>query len=384
MEQEIEESLISTIPSLKSLCIKNIDKKSRENSFFIINEGERLKEKLRGLNPQEDSNTEEMIDEIVRSYHASHGAQEDPPFFHLKNGNKDIYILGSPHTVPMIECLSLPSLLEIRRISTLNPIFYIEHEITNQLAFPLLKDPNNQVPQIVLKTRFDPLSMADKTSPLKSIFLKCSAGSCFFSKMGELSDVELKEAEKVNAWLSAVLLGVHANILSFQQFGGLEYELMQQSCWKEIRFLEENDEVLRIQERFAKDDSQHNLMWIRKSMMTIINFITCDEDTLEKITINMWKQLMDTYSYHIIDFSAEGCTTKSGIARNENWAENLANIVNDEHDDSPLFLVIGNTHLVGYDEGKSFLSFLLAKCNFNHSLSRFSNTQNIWAPLGEI
>lgn len=389
MEQEIEESLSSGVPSLQALCIKEIDRQTKTNSIFVINERDKLTEKLRSRGFQHEI-IEEKIDNFVEFYHSSSETQEDPPLFYLKNGNKDIYILGSPHTVPMFKCLALPSLLEIRRISILRPTLYVEHEITNERALPLLGDPKNHVDHISLKHGMDLLSKAGggRVSALKSDFLKCSEGRFFFSNMREVSNIELREVSNAKAWLGAVLLGVHANILSFQKFGGVECELMQQpcwnNCWKEVRFLETNDEVLKIQEQFEKEDSQHNLMWARKSITTIINFISCNENRLEEITTNAWKQLMGIYSYNIIGFSTEGHVTKSALARNEGWAGNLSNVINDEQDPSPLFLVIGNDHLAGYKEMQSFLSLLIANSNFNPSLLRFSNNQKGWVPVDEF
>jgi hypothetical protein len=389
MEQEIEESLNSGVPPLRALCIQEIDRQTRTNSIFVINERDKLKEKLRSRDSQYEI-TEEEIDKFVEFYYFSSEISEDPPLFYLKNGNKDIYILGSPHTIPMFKCLALPSLSEIRRISTLRPTLYVEHEITNERAFPLLANPKNHIDPISLKHSMDLLSKAGggKISPLRSEFLKHTAGHFFFTSMSEISDVALTEVSRAKTWLGAVLLGVHANILSFQRFGGVECELMQQPCWnnywKEVRFLETNDEVLKIQEKFEKEDNQHNLAWAKKSITTIINFISCNEDKLEEITTNAWKQLMGIYSYNIIGFSAEGYVTKSALARNEGWAGSLSNVINDERDSSPLFLVIGNDHLVGYREMRSFLSLLMANSSFNPSLSRFSNEQKGWIPVDEF
>lgn len=388
MDQPIEEKLTSNICPAKiksptTWCVQEIEKQLRKDPFIVLEKKEillqTLTEKAREL--QFNHLTPEKINEILSTYQLGCNQQEDPPFFRLKVGEKDIYILGSKHTIPMFKCLNLPTLFEIKKIASLKPILYIEHEITNEDAISALKIPSNQIDNISLKYGIDFFAKigGSKSSDLNIEFRECIKEKPLFLSIGKESDIKLSEVSKAHTWLGAVLLGVHANILSFEKFGGIECELMQEpfwnTRWQKISVLETNQKILTTQKQNEKEDTDHNKRWATKSMTSIINFMKCDDDKLEEITKTNWKQLLDTYSHEIINFSTTGNTTQSGIVRNSEWSKRLADIMNDEQYTTPLFLVIGDAHLVGHKEDKSFLSFLIQNSKLKPFLSRFSNQQ---------
>lgn len=389
MEKEIENKYEYTsnicIDKITSptWCEKEIEKQLRKNPFIVEEKNnfllQILTEEAKKL--QLTHFTQEEIDKILSSDQFASNQQEDPPFFRLKIGEQDIYILGSKHTIPMFKCLNLPTLYEIKRIAELNPILYTEHEITNELAIAALKDANNQLDNISLKHGLNFFAKVGdgRVSDLKIKFEECIKDKKLFLSIAQESDINISEVSKAKAWLGAVLLGVHANILSFEKFGGIEYELIHEPFWnvywKKLMFLETSQQVLDTLQQHEKMDSAHNINWAKKSMTSIINFMKCKDDTLDEITKNSWGQILDHYSHKIINFSTAGNTTQSGIMRNSQWPQELADIMNDEQCNTPLLLVIGDAHLLGYKENNSFLSFLIKSSKIKPSLSRFSNQE---------
>lgn len=386
MEQE-ESSHITptskhTLATLEAICVKNIKREIRKDPFFAFNEAERFKKKLLD-ETQKSKDTprfkEEAIDEVLASCQLIPGQQkEDPPFFLLKNGEKEIYILGSQHTIPVYRCLDFPTLTELRRISELKPIFYMEHESTNKQALTLLQQPENQVGPQFISMGFDLLFQLGLTLKEEgSEFNKYCEGKSFSLDMAEESNIEILEVVKAKLWLGAMLLGSQANILSYQKFGGLESELMYgpfwEACWRERRFLETDKEILDIQKKYDKDgkDYAQNISWALKSIGSIVRFMKSDEETLEDINSKIWAQKLKKYSWNIINYPDRTEIPESVIERQTLWAQRLLEPISEEEDFCPLLIVIGEGHLPGYSQGWSFLSLLNNELKW--PLLRFSN-----------
>ncbi|MBL0941246.1 MAG: hypothetical protein IBJ00_00720 [Alphaproteobacteria bacterium] len=198
----------------------------------------------------------------------------------------------------------------------------------------------------------------------------------------ESSNVKLVEIDKAEVWLGALLLGKHANILSYQKFGGLESELMHlwHLHWRETRYLETSPELLTIQKQHEKGDYVHNCGWSRKSFASIMSFLKSDEQTLRAINAKKWEERLKVYSWEVIKHSDINRMPRSAIERNKLWADKLISFINSETNIPPLLIVVGDGHLAGYYQKWSLLSML--KDNLDYSLSRFSS-KGEWIEIDE-
>jgi len=303
--------------------------------------------------------------------------QEDPPFFLLKREKQELYILGSQHVVPIYRCLSQLSLTELERVATLKPVLYTEHEITNEAALVRLKSSENQIDSVLLENDFDLLYQISLPEQVRKEFKECVKEEHFLLNMNESSDVKIVETLKAHPWLGAVLLGTHAGLLSYKKYGGLETELENSPSWKEYwqtkKYLETNDEVLDIQKKHEGKgkDSAQNEEWAKRSVRSIIPFMKSNEEALKQIHNKSWSEKVENYTWKTIKFSKREKIPESAIERQELWAKKLLQDINKEQNVSVRFVVIGDGHLAGYDQGWSFLSFLNKQLNWQ--LLRFSN-----------
>ncbi|MBL0941247.1 MAG: hypothetical protein IBJ00_00725 [Alphaproteobacteria bacterium] len=127
------ETLEDQIQTLQNLCVQKIKGEIVQDSSFVI----------RWLERSENNNKYDH-EAIIPLFRLA-TEKEDIPFFRLKKDNKEIYILGSQHTVPIYKCLTLKTVAELKRIALLQPIFYSEHESSNEEALRQLNDPANQI-----------------------------------------------------------------------------------------------------------------------------------------------------------------------------------------------------------------------------------------------
>jgi len=372
-----EENVI--VPTLTAMCLQSIDKGISTYPSFILDEAEKLKSNLKEESERSNSPlriASNSIDEVLKTYFLL-PKDKDAPFFRLEKDGKQIYVLGSQHTVPIYKCLALESVHELKRISELNPILYTEHEHTNRSALPLLKEAQHLIDPLFLKFDMDLLRHLALPQIEGDEFKACIGEIPFLLNVTESSNVKLQEVLEAKSWLAALLLGAHANLLSYQKFGGLDAEVVYDKFWnihwRSQKFLEDSTEVVTIQQHYERSnsDDNQNIIWARKSINSIIAFIKSDKKTLEEINRAKWAQMLTRYSWDVIEFSNRQMIPESVIERNTLWANRLFEVIGDEVEHQPLLIIIGEGHLVGYRPGWSFLSLLNAKLGW--LLSRFSN-----------
>lgn len=269
----------------------------------------------------------------------------------------------------------LPTILELMNISKQRPILYTEHEYSNEEPLALLKESENQIDFELLKMGFDLFSTLglEKDEQLK--FQTCIKEEFFIKKIRERSDVPLLKVLTAQTWLAAPLLGGHANILSYCEFGGLEYDLEYNPLWKIYweaqRFLESHKETLKVLKTCDNDDYDKNREWVIKNIRSITKYLSSDIETRHRLNELEWARLVGRSSWDVIMFSEKHKLPKSAVIRNELWANNLLKTLQTESDTCPLLLIVGNGHLAGYNQGWSFLSFL--NKGLRSPLFRFSN-----------
>lgn len=164
--------------------------------------------------------------------------KKDPPLFRIAtDNNREIYILGSIHTLEESGLLSHPVMKELDKIAGKNAILYAEHETTNKVFLEYLKNnlsinsENHYVENLkIFKEGFEGMfkqidilknqiieennNIKDKEFYLdqKQEFGNIGNIKIFLDDKQE-SEGSFSEVLKADPWLCAAIIGTHANIL---------------------------------------------------------------------------------------------------------------------------------------------------------------------------
>lgn len=305
----------------------------------------------------------------------------DPSLFRLiTEDGREIYILGSPHLVPLEMLLSPITIKELATLAEKHAILYTEHEIANIIPLEYFNNHENlnssAIPYGALGIS---LEVFNKIKSIQ-IYLNLT-----HEGIPQNSNVSIEQLLYAHSWLLANILGTHAGILSYHKFGGADYALLYDPIWKEkwgdIRYLETSPDVIKIIKKHHQNTSDTNMESVRKSTTTIVNFITLKEfenepefkEMLENGLTEELKSMSKRYSWQAIEFGNRSKIPESAIERSKHWAEVIKIEVNGNKEDlRPILIVVGNAHLAGFYKKFSFLSFLLEKIGI-YQILRLTN-----------
>ncbi len=315
-------------------------------------------------------------------------SRKDPAFFRLTTqDNREIYILGCPHHVPIQKLVNSAALAEIERISLLNAIFYSEHENTNRVALQLLKEEENLIPMDHFELGVNLLSEAELRLSTEEQEILSREELMLNSET--LSGLPLTQLLRARLWLGAVTLGTHAAILTYNRFGGTEHSLLNGNLrdnWSEINYLETPEEAIQIlkENKESASDVNENMKWIKRSIEKIISIKTKSQSEMERLIKDQQNTSIENYSWNAINFNPKSYTGKylipiSCFERNQLWTSVIQQKLEADQNSTPLFIVVGNGHLVGYPQGMSFISYLKNRINVK-KIERF-NLDGEWKRL---
>lgn len=320
--------------------------------------------------------------------HAAEEAQRnDPAFFKfVTNDSREIYILGSLHTVPLRKMFDPATLIAIDSIANKRAILYTEHISTNEFNLAQFENPANLIPEDAYEGGNTLFTSAD-------VFLSPEAEAMFQRKKVKLNafeegKVDLQEVLKARLWLGAVTLGTHAGIMYSSQFGGTEHDLMAgelKELWGDVLYLETPEEALGLLQKHKDGvaDMEENKNWVKKSLEKIMLIENGDKESIDRITLQQ-KISIKNYSWDFIKLAGlRKRIPESAIARNQLWVNKIMS----EHfsapseSKTPIMIVIGNGHIAGFNEGFSFVRLLMESLKVK-TLERFSN-RNGWITINQ-
>lgn len=283
--------------------------------------------------------------------------RKDPPFFRLITDNeREIYILGSPHTVPLGKLLSDSTIKELIRISGEKTILYTEHDTTNEVTFKYLQDPENRISEEIIKEHGNLINIIEDEEQKKD-FIKI-IGNKIYLNISDKSGFSYEQILNAKLWLAAPIFGAHSNILHYREFGGLETELQYHVDWKnrwgEVRYLESQEEAIQILKNNKNEDGNHSIKWFGNSILEILKFESMGKEIRNKLFAYDMKKSIENYSWEVIKYKYTEEIPISAIKRNKLWVNVILQKLKEEVK-MPLLIVIGDGHLVG---NESFLSLL--------------------------
>lgn len=314
--------------------------------------------------------------------------QEDPCFFKIKDSLKDrnIYVLGSAHVLPLEDSLSPKALDELQKIAKEEkPILLTEHSISNRHALSLL----------------DKMEVQDSPNLEEYKFL---LDDKVLVTPKEESNKSIRDLFQYPGWIVAPILSTHYGSLFYPNFGGTEYALENdnkwQKHWSNVQYLEGVDhyDILKNNNNL---DKKHNELWIRKTLekLSYINpilgrswalkdydkfknaeerndFLVLEKEGCVKSTNSILDNTRKNYlstGWECIYFEDFEYIPQSAFERNKLWAKNF-DLLDDKK--SNYLFVVGNGHLAGYTKKVSFLYYL--QDLFKEKLERFVNQSSSW------
>ena len=302
--------------------------------------------------------------------------RQDPAFFRFITAEgKEIYILGSPHFVPLRDLLAPQTLSEIERLADENAVLYTEHEVTNEVELAYLARPENCFPEDSLSVEinfFTALAMSSEAAELES-----SPENLLLGLGERRSDVPLLDIARAQMWLGTVMLGTHAGILSYDHVGGTEHELLYgplKDKWKSKLHLETVEEAIGYLKQCARNsvDDRSNKSWVRDSVEKILMFRRDPGTAVTEIRKENNRNI-EKYSWRLFIDGGPDVLPLSCIKRNELWTNVMAKKLREPSADmTPIFIVVGTGHLAGFSSGCSFIRLLMEELGVTE-LQRFKN-----------
>lgn len=319
---------------------------------------------------------------------------EDPCFFRITaKDERKIYVLGSVHYIKIEDIFPTPAIEELKRVAKEeHPTLFTEHALSNKHAFQIIESDKQAVQ-----------AKQDWASSVVSSEYNSLMDQRLYTDFGILSEYKISDILKIEPWLAAPILSTHASIIFYPNFGGTEYNLENnetwRSCWFSTKYLE-GSEHYNLLKNVALLDRQHNLNWIKnsfyrlflmKSILQDLGDVSSDPLELEVLKTeketaleNMTKLLegiklrFKTRGWMSVN-SSSNTIPESAIARNELWSNLICRLSHTsiKEDPHPYVIIVGDGHLAGFGEDKSFFSFLIKGMD-PKKVERFINHSKSW------
>jgi hypothetical protein len=292
------------------------------------------------------------------------GAEMDtsdgPPIFHIvSNTGIDIYIIGSPHTIPIKYLFDEAVLGVLHQIVQLKTHLFIEHTINADAYLqyvhenPVEKDDNFQ--RIPLSPTSKGILRKMVSDPINS---HISEGQIVHSRF------TFDLLQQAPLYMLTPILSLHFSVFTFQKFGGLEYELLTGAAfkphWLSVDVLEHPAEVIKSAIKYQESDEQNNKKRCNQNLIKISTFW---EGTSHKLGLmeDEMKEFKAGYSWTIIEDSMTPIHD-GARARSRDWADNLLAKIKHVQAGESILIVVGEGHMYGTGEyAANFLDLIMVK-----------------------